>query len=288
MRSLSRWIVAIVSIALIGSAFGSFSQASARNYVPGFGEVKRDKGPVFRDGCLIYTQAVTSPPCRYGQVGSEKKVTVLGDSHALQWTPTLIEIANERGWELTMLLKANCTAALVNISASCNRWRLNALKRIREEKPRLVFVASNTAENTYVMRGKKRLNRTASERVFRKGLGKTLLNLRKAGSEVTVMRDLPMSREFLPPLCVQQNRSRPARCTFRAYRPLAHSYDFVAAKRFKQVQIIDPLPKVCPRQKCHAVEGNILKYRDRGHISATYALTLVDWLSGKLQNPFKG
>ncbi|HRV60701.1 MAG TPA: SGNH hydrolase domain-containing protein, partial [Solirubrobacterales bacterium] len=142
--------VAAVVIALAGS--GLSAQASARTYVPSFSAVKKDKGPVFRQRCLVFTNRVTSPPCHYGVVGSEKKVFVLGDSHALQWTPALIGIAERRGWELTTLLRKNCTAALVNISPVCNRWRQNALKRIRQEKPRMVFVASNTAANTYVVR----------------------------------------------------------------------------------------------------------------------------------------
>lgn len=266
---------------------GLTSQATARSYVPAFSDVKKDKGPVFREGCLIYDSRVTSPPCRYGDVGSENKVVVFGDSHALQWTPTLIDIATDRGWELTMLLRASCTAATVNISPACNRWRQNALKRIENEEPDLVFVASNTAPNTFVIRNGKRLSRTASEPRFRKGMYDTLLRLRKAGAEVTVMRDLPMSPGFLPSECVRKNLVKPGRCTFRAVRPLSQAYDFAAAKRLRAVQIIDPLPKVCPGNRCRAIQGKILKYRDRGHISATYALTLTGWLNARLRNPFE-
>ena len=58
-----------------------------------------------------------------------------------------------------------------------------------------------------------------------------------------------------------------------------------AAKRLNAVQIIDPLPKVCPRGKCRAVHGNVLKYRDRGHISATFCRLLTNWLNSP---PLKG
>lgn len=279
-------LLTVCGLLLALIAVSQTSQASARKYVPSFSAVKRDKGPVFREGCLIYTNRVTSPPCRYGDVGSDRKVTVLGDSHALQWTPALIEIAEQRGWELTMLLRANCTAALVNISRPCNRWRQNALKRIRKEKPRLVFVASNTAPNTFVIHKGRRLGRAASEPHFRRGMIRSLRRLRQTGAEVTVMRDLPMSRGFLPSVCVSQNRSRPGKCTFRAARPASQAYDLAAARQVSKGRIIDPLPRVCPKLRCKAVAGNILKYRDRGHISATYSRTLTGWLSGKLQNPF--
>lgn len=262
-------------------------QATARNYVPSFAAVKTDKGPVFREHCLVYTNRVTSPPCHYGVIGSEKRVFVFGDSHALQWTPPLIEIARERGWELTMLLRKSCTAAIVNISPVCNRWRHNALKRIRAEKAAMVFVASNTAPNTFVMQNGRRLSRAASEPIFRKGMFDSLLMLRKFGAEVTVMRDLPMSEDFLPSVCVSENRNNPGACTFPARRPLSQAYDFAAAKRLKAIQIIDPLPKVCPgMRRCRAVHGNVLKYRDRGHISATFARLLKGWLDARLQDPF--
>jgi len=280
-------VLLLVAVAGLFALSGIATQASARTYEPSFAAVSTDKGPVFREGCLIYTKRATSPPCRYGEVGSSRKVTVLGDSHALQWTPPLINLARERGWELTMLLHANCTAALVNIDPYCNRWRHNALKRIRREKPTLVFVASNTAPNTFVMKNGRRLGRAASEPLFRQGMYETLLKLRKYGAQVTVMRDLPMSKAFLPSVCVSENVDQPGRCTFPARRPLSQAYDFAAAKRLKAVQIIDPLPKVCPGGKCRAVHGNVLKYRDRGHISATYARLLTNWLNGQLQNPFK-
>ncbi len=279
-------LVLAVSVVLAGLVGGLAGPAAARTYVPSFTAVKTDKGPVFREGCLIYTNRLTSPPCHYGVVGSKKKVAVLGDSHALQWTPALINIAKRRGWELTMLMRKNCTAALVNVYRECTRWRLNALKRIRREKFKMAFVASNTAPNTYVMRGGERLSRAASEPIFRKGMFETLLRLRKFGAQVTVMRDLPMSQTFLPSVCVSQHPGRPGRCAFPARRPRSQAYDFAAAKRLKAVRIIDPLPKVCPGHRCRAVRGNILKYRDRGHISATYARTLTNWLDARLVDPF--
>jgi len=277
-------VAALAAMVLAGA--GIAGVASARTYVPAFSVVAMDKGPVFREGCLIYTTAIKSPPCHYGEVGSTKKVFVFGDSHSLQWTPALIDIAERRGWELTTLMRKNCTAATVNTDPICNRWRQNSLRRIEREKPGLVFVASNTASNISVRKGTKRLSRTASEPLFRRGMYQSLLRLRRTGAEVTVMRDLPMSSDFLPSVCVSENVDRPARCSFPAHRPLVEAYDFAAAKRLRQIQIIDPLPRVCPGGTCRAVQGNVLKYRDRGHISATYSRTLANWLDARLQDPF--
>ncbi len=52
-----------------------------------------------------------------------------------------------------------------------------------------------------------------------------------------------------------------------------------------RVQKIDPLPKICPRGRCAAARGRVLIWRDRAHLSATYAATLTGWLDRRLQKP---
>ena len=48
------------------------------------------------------------------------------------------------------------------------------------------------------------------------------------------------------------------------------------------VQLIDPASQLCPRNVCAAVIGNVLVYRNAGHLTATYAATLDDWLDEQL------
>ena len=286
-RSAKKLLRVAGSIVILAGIGYVVSNADGARYVPAFSVVKKDKGPVFREGCLVYGAKVVSGPCVYGRKDSDKTVVVFGDSHALQWTPALIEVARKRDWKLVALLRGNCTAALVTIDRICDTWRRNSLKRIRREKPGLVFVASNTQPNVFAKRNGKRLGRAASEPILRQGLYRTLLALRKSGAEVTLMRDLPMANDFLPSECVKENRKRPSRCSFRARRPLSEAYDLAAAKRLKRVQVVDPLPQVCPGHTCRAVRGRILTFRDRGHISATYSRTLAGWLGHRLQDPWR-
>jgi hypothetical protein len=278
-------ILAAMLLALAGSAFAA-DVASARTYVPAFSVVKKDKGPVFRQGCLVAGPAARSGKCYYGRTKSPNKVVVFGDSHALQWTPALIRIANQRNWRLIALLHANCTAAQVSVDRYCNRWRRNAFARIRKEKPGLIIVASNTGPNMTVVSGGRRVGRAAAERVLERGMASTFRGLLKTSAKVTLMRDMAMSKNFLPSVCVSENRGNPGACTFKARRPLSMSYDFKAARRVGGIEVIDPLAKVCPRHTCRAVHGKYLKFRDRFHITATYSRLLAPWLGSRLQNPF--
>lgn len=277
-------VLAVAAAALVLA--GPVSQPEARTYVPAFGVVQKDKGPVFRQGCLITGPQARSGPCLYGATKSPNKVVIFGDSHALQWTPALIGLARERNWRLIALLHGDCTAAQVSVDRFCDRWRRNSLARIKKEKPGLVIVASNTGDNMSVKVAGQTLGRRAAESHLTRGMAKTLRQLRAQGMAVTLIRDLVKSKDFLPSECVAENRANPGRCTFAARRPLSLSYDFKAARQVKGVELVDPLPKVCPGGRCTATHGKYLKFRDRFHISATYSRLLKGWLGSELQNPW--
>ena len=44
------------------------------------------------------------------------------------------------------------------------------------------------------------------------------------------------------------------------------------------MQVIDPLPELCPTRLCPAVIGDVLVWRGEAHITATYAATMARWL----------
>jgi len=255
-------------------------------YIPAFSEVRADKGPVFKDGCLIFDDSVRSGNCVYGASDANQVVVVFGDSHALHWTPALLNIAEQRRWQIVALLRANCTSAQVDTDQICNRWRENSLKRIKALGPDRVILGTNTGPNVRVHnRVGNRLSRPASNRFLRRGMSKTIGDLLGNGARVTLIRDLILA-PFEPSVCVAKNQLEPNRCAFRANRPEALSFDQQAGREFLQnrnFQIIDPLPKICPRRICSPVSGRYLKFRDSSHLSASYAATLDRWLGSALE-----
>ena len=235
--------------------------------------------------CLLYGQMVRSGKCAYGDTESNKVVVLFGDSHALQWSPPLIKLAEQRGWKVIALLRGRCSIAKVKMDRICDTWRRNSMDRIKDLKPGLVVVSTSTAESYTVKKNGRTLTRAQSEPVLQAGMAKTMRKLIRNGSEVTLIRDIAKA-PFLPSVCVEENRGNPGRCSFTAVRPLSRSFDWKAAKSIKAVQRIDGIPRICPKHKCRAVAGKILKFRDRYHLSATYATTLTGWLRSELQNPW--
>jgi peptidoglycan/LPS O-acetylase OafA/YrhL len=264
---------------------GDDAQRVARAIRPDLRHANDDRGASFADGCHIKNdQRVRSPRCAYGDLGSPKRVTLMGDSHALQYAPGMIALAKHRGWRLESLTMAGCTVATVHlrqqVGQQCDRWRENTLRRIERARPALVVVTTGTVDRYAVRDAAGRpLDRKASEPLLEAGMRRTLRRLRATGAEVVVLRDQGKV-PFDPVDCVSAHRNTLHDCAFRPRRPAAQAFDARAARRVAGVRLIDPLPYLCrqDRNRCPAVIGNVLVYRNTYHVSATFSKTLAPWL----------
>lgn len=260
--------------------------AEAR-FLPGLNRVAADKGEIYRKGCLIGHARVRSGPCRFGDLKSDKKVVLFGDSHAMQWGPGLIRLAKVRGWQVIALTRASCPAALVHVDFHCDAWRRNSLARIRRMRPGLVVVGSASNGEAYrIMSGSERLSREASEPLLVDGMARSLRRLARWAKRTVVMRDQAVT-PFSVTACLRVNRARPGRCGFRPERTRAFAYEFKATRRVRGVRLIDPQPMLCPRGWCRPVEGRYLIYRNHGHLSATFSREKYAWLGHNLGDPWR-
>ena len=48
------------------------------------------------------------------------------------------------------------------------------------------------------------------------------------------------------------------------------------------VHVIDPVSRFCGPRRCPAVIGDVLVYRNSGHVTATYVKTMTPWLEPRL------
>jgi peptidoglycan/LPS O-acetylase OafA/YrhL len=240
-----------------------------------------DKGVLFDDGCVLLHDDTDSGPCEYGDRNSEETVVAFGDSHALEWFPPLLELANRHHWRLVGLVRAGCVVGAVAYERPCNVWRRKAMRRIvRRERPDLVVVSNSTGRRYQVVRNGRRLDRRASQPFLIAGFARTLRRLKRTGAKVVVIRD-QMLAPFNPPECVSRNRDDLSRCVFYSRRKRNRAFDAFGAAR-AGVRLIDPIRVLCPRHRCPSVMGRVLVYRDTYHMSATFARTLTPWLERKL------
>ena len=275
-------VAASVVLALLSSA----STADAR-FEPGLNRVSSDKGEIFSFGCLTGVGKVHSPSCHFGDLTSQKNLVILGDSHAMQWGPGLIKLAERKNWQVTALTRASCSAALVKQDPGCDLWRRNSLERISRMKKGLVVVASAANYDAYTISpGGYELDRESSQPLLVDGMVKTLRRLRAGSWRTVLIRDQSVA-PFNVTRCLRGNRRTPGRCGFQPDQSSSYSYDYVAARQVAGVAIIDPRRLLCPRDWCHPVIRNKLVYRNQEHLSATFARSTEGWLGRSLGDPWE-
>ncbi|MPZ00013.1 MAG: acyltransferase family protein [Actinophytocola sp.] len=250
-------------------------------------EADRDRGQMYDDGCLAEKQQTRSGECQYGDTNGAKKVVLFGDSFAMHWFPALNKVAKKHGWTLIGLTKSGCQPADVTVFepsfsrsyTECDEWRADAVRRISKEEPELVVTSSMTSYT--VTEGGEKLDSERSREKLRSGYVRTLKSLRKKADKVEVIDDVPKPRSDVLD-CVASQPDKLDRCAAGKDAAVSDTPLADAARSLDDVRLIKPDSALCPDTTCPAVIGNVLVYRNAGHLSATYAETLDGWLEERL------
>jgi hypothetical protein len=89
-----------------------------------------------------------------------------------------------------------------------------------------------------------------------------------------VIQDTPASASNVPS-CVSEDLQHLASCAFPRVRDKDKEFDVRAARAAPGSHLIDINREICPDNLCRAVIGNALVYRDKSHLTATFARTLA-------------
>jgi hypothetical protein len=277
----------LIAPAILSGCGGDPGRATIASLSPSPEVAADDKGPAILDGCRSGTAHTDAWACVYGDPASEETVVLWGDSHAMQFSPPLIELAERRGWRLLTMFRGSCLTAEVAYRPACDRWRANSLDRIEREKPELVITATDTGNGYALWQNGVRMTRKASEPRLRQGYTRTLRRLERAtgggSGRVVLLRDL-LRANFRPPDCLLDHPDDLPACDFEGFRKNPPGFDLAAARRVDGVKVIDPSEVICPAGRCNSARDGIVVYRDTTHISATYAATLADWLGEQVDS----
>jgi hypothetical protein len=243
---------------------------------------REDRSRMYYDGCLVGIGGTNSNRCLYGDPDGARTLILFGDSHALQYAPALEELADTHHWRLIVLTKAECTPGEVPIRSmvadreysQCDAWREESLRRIEMGDPRtaVVLMSGDTAYTPYGGDGRE-LTGEAGADEMEAGYLATLARIRRAGLPTVVIKDTPASASDVPS-CVSEDLQHLDSCAFARVHDETKEFDAHAAEAFG-VHLIDVTGEICPDDLCRAVIGNALVYRDKSHLSATFARTLA-------------
>jgi hypothetical protein len=243
----------------------------------------RTNAPNSRRNCLTKAGFSSAKRCWFGLDGSDTRVALLGDSHALMWLPAFERAAKNEGWRLVTLLKGGCTPMLGTMNTgqyqldrgqSCRTWRKNAYAWINDHPVDLLVIAHADSYQIVDTRGRP-ITGADKPKTWKAGAKKTLDSLAKP-SRVMLMGDIPRNIDnpikclFKNPrnisACVSPMETRPKRTIEVALR---------TAASHKGAQFRTLFGKICTYGPCPLVQGNILMWRDRHHVTATFANKLT-------------
>ena len=237
------------------------------------------------DRCEAGPSATRIDPCVFGDPAGSTRVVLLGDSHASMWLPALIEIARRRHWQLTFYGKPACPAPALTFFyrrpfTACDEFRSFAESRIRAERPDLVLVA----DAGYAAKTGRGEAVTAAG--WRDGLTRTLAGLRRSGARAVVIGDTPVLTRSAPE-CLAVHARNIVTCfttVAMATERLFNGADQAAA-RATGSGYVPVLPWLCGAV-CTPVVGNVLVYRNRFDLTATYSRMLNGVLEDALVRSF--
>lgn len=237
-------------------------------------------------GCVVNQTGVSTPfPCVINPAATDKRMALIGDSHAEMWSSPLAEVARANGYSLLFLAKIPCPLPMVpfwNVlnatpDTQCTTWKKWATAKIQQFNPSVV-IATTEDLNPYTNNALK-----MSQKTFSSGLVTTLKGLAAPGRRVILLGDIPYL-EKSGPVCMAAHESSVSSCS----TPVSQAVDKEkqAAEQSAAVKagatFVDVIPWFCTTKSCPAAIDNLDVYSDGEHITATYGEWLADLLTQAL------
>jgi hypothetical protein len=253
-----------------------------------------DQAPVY-GRCHSSVPATAPTACYFGDLSSPYTVVLMGDSHAVNWVPGLISAATSNHWRLVTVTKTTCPAMPVNVTQStslthpvpyyqCATWRKNVFRTIASWHPRVVIVAGSHTTRMIAANGQVYARDPASilrrDAVWRAATASLLTTLksRVPKAVVLVAHDTPIARADVLE-CVSRYGSAAGRVcsvtqTF-ALNAGERAAEIAALSANPRARVVDLLTAVCAAGRCPPAAHGVLRYRNAGHLTATFSRSLA-------------
>jgi len=201
--------------------------------------------------------------CTYGSPDAAVSIALVGDSHAAQYLPALIDIADSRGWKLTTYVGVSCDAGLSEDCAGRLSY-LDAFETGRYDA--VLFSAFRGSASSF------------------EGVREYVSRLNDAGVNILAIADAPYnpSSAYACIDATDGDVQRAQKCVIA--RDLAlRKYPDRVTKIAGQLGLptLDLTDFYCSSETCRTVNGNVIIYQDSpsSHLTKTF----VDLLRPKLE-----
>ena len=266
--SLPKWGAAILATSAL--SFGGFHAfASGTNGL----NIDLTKPAVYTNGChLNFGVSWPKGSCTFGDQAATQTVMLVGDSHAAQWYPAALKIAQDHHLRLISITKSSCPATLLAVKessgTSCQQFQQKLIGKINSINPQYLLI-SNFTEYQYPL-VKATTNYAKS---WVDGQSAFISQLTIAPTAITLLGDTPYPVKDST-TCLSLHASRPAKCDFAYLRSDATQalQDYSTTNQIRYAATADWL---CSASICKALYGKANNYRDTSHISVPTAIRLT-------------
>ena len=244
--------------------------------------VLRDDWPRLSEASCTTEQTAGDPVpvdteiCVLGGDDLERRIVVVGDSHATQWLPPLAALAEGHPWQVVSIVRGGCNLSTESEFflegwvgyEECAAWRAQLVDRIIDLDPDLVIALGT------------RTNGDGGEEVLPPGFVAAWQQLSDAGLRVVGMRDSPRHPDDVPDCTARHGAAQCSveRATVYSDDLLERSEPLLPAG----VSLLDTSSYFCDDTTCPALVGNIWVYLDNSHVTATYMRTVAPLLERDL------
>lgn len=202
-----------------------------------------------------------------------KRVLVLGDSHAQQWSGAVKPLAAQKNWLLYSILKGACKATPRDLggSADCDAFNADVQKEITRQKPDAIIVVGTAAAPS------------SPAEALTPGFEEMVSGWLGQGIQVVALRDNPRF-SFNMAECVVREGAEAQACRPPVSNnfPASSPFDTLDMARLPGLSLVDLTDRICTPTECPAVVGNVYVYLDDNHLSAEYAASMADEFAKRL------
>ena len=266
----------ILAFSLAGTGITTLEIASGQNQAPSLDRAKNDTADP-NHKCMTDAESSDVKICKYGRIGADYRVLLVGDSHAAMHLGAWQWLAENGGFELNLSYKASCSFNLEDRSDSprgqtCKQWNQKLQKRLEADKPyALVLTSYYTAVRATEIEG-----RSDTEAV--KGFKQAWAPLQARGATIVAIRDgVNMDKQMRD--CWESAVYDASKCSMAQKNAFITDLAQKAASSPPGALTVDFTDLYCQNSKCPAIIDGVYAFRDNSHISLALSRGMVrDWV----------
>jgi peptidoglycan/LPS O-acetylase OafA/YrhL len=240
--------------------------------------------------CQYFQINADRPLCPRGDTQGERRLVLIGDSHARQWVPALDQLSQRYGYTAYFLIREGCPSSDVTPwmvhggpSTDCEAFQEWAREQVAALQPDVVVLGSEANRRGFTSDDGELVDDVPTmAQMYRDGMEREIDALAPNAGRVIVVGD-PPAVVVHPGRCLSERDASLKKCLSKEDK---ESLVFIDALRqaaaAKGIQFVETAAWFCSEGLCPSVVGDYIAHRDRTHVSQSYAGYLSDELEAQI------